>query len=161
LNQKKGKRIMRFYISDRSKVQLLAVTAMLLAYEAAGGTTGLGFLQTRHNVDVNEIERLCPPREDGLYKNRFEINGDYVAGRMIKTRIIFEKVEGWIEVADNTPSPDYQGWSSGIPRDPGVRATFHAMNGGSQTKYNSYEALVRAAAERIGVELLTEDPALS
>jgi len=144
---------MRLYVSDKSKVRLLAMTFMLLGYEACGGTTGLGFLQAQNNMDAKEIERHCPPREHYSRKGEFEVYGDYVAGRMMKTRISFNENEGWVEISDNQPTPDYQGWCSGEPRDPGVRQAWMAMGTNKGTKYASYEALLRAAAAKLGLEL--------
>ncbi len=144
---------MRFYVSDKSKVRLLAMTFMLMGYESCGGTTGMGFLQARASMDAQEIERHCPPREHHSRKGEFEVYGDYVAGRMMKTGISFNENEGWVEVRDTAPTPDYQGWSSGTPRDPGVLASFRLMGGGGGTKYDSYEALLKAAAAKLGVDL--------
>jgi len=144
---------MRLYVSDKSETRLLAMTFMLIGYESCGGTTGLGFLQARASMDAQEIERHCPPREHHSRKGEFEVYGDYVAGRMMKTGISFNENEGWVEVSDATPRPDYQGWSSGTPRDPGVREAFMAMGTNKGTKYPSYEALLRAAATSLGVDL--------
>lgn len=146
---------MRFYVSDKSKTRLLAMTFMLLGYEACGGTTGLGALQAQSSMDEKEIERHCAPKESYSNKGVFEVYGDYVAGRMMKTGISFNESEGWVQIRDSKPTPDYQGWCKGIPEDPGVLMSFLLM-GENGTKYDSYESLLRAAADRCGVELLTE-----
>lgn len=144
---------MRFYVSDPSKTRLLAMTFMLLGYEACGGTTGMGFLQAREGMNEREIERHCPPREHYSRKGEFEVYGDYVAGRMMKTRISFNENDGWVSIQDEKPTPDYQGWNKGEPRDPGVRMAWMAMGTNKGTKYDSYEALLKAAATKVGVTL--------
>ena len=151
---------MRFYISDKSRTRLLAMTFMLIGYESCGGTTGKGFLLARASMDIEEIERQCSIDEHYSRKGEFEVYGDYVAGRMMKTRFSFNEKEGWVEVPDAKPTPDYQGWSSGTPSDPGVLKAFMAMGTNRGIKYPSYEALLRAAAISLGLDLLTEAPAV-
>ncbi len=150
---------MRFYVSDKSKVRLLAMTFMLLGYEACGGTTGMGLPQAQSRMDTKEIERHCPPRKLYSSNETMEVYGDYVAGRMMKTGISFNDNEGWVEISNYQPTPNLQGWCVGEPSDAGVRQSWMAMGTNKGTKYASYEALLRAAAQRMGMELLTEAPA--
>lgn len=150
---------MRFNVSDKSKVLLLVGSFMALGYESCGGTLGLGALQEASGVTKHNVLRLCRVSPDYRNPSTKEVYGDYVAGRMMKTGISFNENEGWVEVPDRQPTPDYQGWCSGEPRDPGVRQAWMAMGTNKGTKYASYEALLRAAAQRMGVELLAEAPA--
>jgi len=143
---------MQLILSDRTKTRLLAATYMALGYEACGGTTGMGFLQERDGVDASNITKFCAVKVcvDGTV----EFQGDYVAGRMMKTWVLFNEKEGWVEISDNKPTPDYQGWCSGIPQDPGVLSSFRRSSSSLATKYASYEALMLAAAEKLGVSFL-------
>ena len=105
---------MKFQVSDPSQTAKLAATYLLIAYEACGTETGLGFLQAVSGL--NELTILdqvhnYPFREDGWT----ELRGDYIAGRMVKTDISYNPSEGAVEINDGAPSPDYQGWSSGTP----------------------------------------------
>lgn len=150
---------MRFTLSDKTKTQSLVTTFMTLAYAGCGGTTGMGFLQERNDINSDNIMgHLC--RNDVWGQpDVVEVRGDYVAGRMVKTGIIYNEKEGWVEVSDRNPTPDYQGWCVGTPADPGVLQMFNLnnrlanRNGMTISKYGSYEELLRAAATIIDVEL--------
>lgn len=147
---------MRFNLSDKSKTLSLVAAFMALGYEACGGTVGLGALQATDGVNASNILDLTPPRPSYGKDGSKEVYGDYVAGRMMKTGIVFNEEEGWVEVRDSQPTPDYQGWCEGQARDPGVAQAqmLAAMFGGAKTaKYASYEALLKAAAKNVGVEI--------
>lgn len=147
---------MRFKVSDSSKVLPLVAAFMALGYEACGGTTGLGFLQAANGVTKDNILSLCPPRARtyGVSQGTFEVYGDYVAGRMMKTSIVFNEAESWVEIMDRPPTPDYQGWCSGEPRDPGVRLSWTPP--GKAKKYGSYRELLAAAATEVGMAMALE-----
>jgi len=146
---------MRFNVSDKSKVVLLAAAFMALAYEACGTTLGLGALQEADGVNRDNILELVPPQPDSK-PNVMEVYGDYVAGRMVKTGILFNEVDGWVEVSDNAPRPDYQGWSSGEPSDPGVRIAWRVSQSKNIKKYASYRELLEEAARTIGMAMTPE-----
>lgn len=82
---------------------------------------------------------------------------------MMKTGIVYNEEEGWVEITDRKPTPDYQGWCEGQARDPGVAqaqmlAAMFSMGSGSNTKtvkYDSYQSLLEAAASRVGVGIST------
>lgn len=157
---------MRFNLSDKSQTLSLVAAFMALGYEACGGTVGLGALQATDGVNASNILDLTPPRPSYGKDGSKEVYGDYVAGRMMKTGIVFNEAEGWVEVRDSKPTPDYQGWCEGQARDPGVAqaqmlaAMFGRMGDGRKpTKYASYEALLQAAAKSIGVEITNANAA--
>ena len=152
---------MRFNLSDKTKTLALVAAFMALGYEACGGTVGLGALQATDGVDASNILRLVPPRTIYSKDGAQEVYGDYVAGRMMKTGIIYNETEGWVEISDRKPTPDYQGWCEGRASDPGVAqaqmaAAMFGRKSGDNTKvvkYASYESLLRAAAKLANVEI--------
>jgi hypothetical protein len=72
-----------------------------------------------------------------------------VAGRMVKTHVEYDPSSGVVSISDGNPTPDYQGWSNGVPSDPGVLGSFNP--GAANQKFSSYEELLRHAAGRVGV----------
>ena len=146
---------MRFTLSDKSKTLHLVSAFMLLGYNACGGTTGMGFLQAAEGVTIDNILTLCPPRT-AYPAGCLEVYGDYVAGRMMKTRITFNEAEGWVDISDSAPTPDYQGWCSGEPQDPGVRMAWRIGGGAKGKKFASYRDLLAAAADSIGMSVSLE-----
>jgi|688.fasta_scaffold124389_4 hypothetical protein len=140
---------MKFQVSDPSQTANLAATYLLIAYEACGAETGMGFLQAVRGL--NELTILDQVHNYPTYANDgfIELRGDYIAGRMVKTNISYNPADGIVVVSDGIPTPDYQGWSSGIPRDPGVLRFWVP----TPNKFDSYRELLLAAADRIGVEV--------
>jgi hypothetical protein len=139
---------MKFQISDPSQTAKLAATYLLIAYEACGTETGMGFLQAVRGL--NELTILDQVHNYPTYANDgfIELRGDYIAGRMVKTKISYNPTDGIVVVSDGIPTPDYQGWSSGTPSEPGVLRDWV-----SNAKFDSYRELLLAAADRIGVEV--------
>ena len=95
-----------------SKEQATAVAkeALWLAFQAAGGPSGMGFLQDRKGVGSNEVwERAF---NEGDYSGRrsqgLDLNADYVFGRMLKLYI--NRTPTTIYVPDDAPRRDYQSW---------------------------------------------------
>lgn len=108
------------------KRETLAAHFMLLAYEECGTEFGMGFLQARNDITANNVLDFCAKRNDCS-----EVYADYLAGRMVKTTILFDGCN--VKVSDRAPRPDYQGWCKGM--------------------YRTYDALLLAAAERAGIGL--------
>lgn len=128
----------------------VAKTAMLLAYKACGGTTGLGFLSAS---SIETIEDLDPHVTiEPYWKNKTfsSISADYLAGRMMKTAIHYNDDTGIIEVDNFPPRPDYQGWCSGTPSDPGVLHSYSYTPGG---KFDGYPDLLAQAADLLKVSI--------
>ena len=131
-------------VSDPSKTASLACAYLLTAYQTCGTETGMGFLQAVQSLDLSDIPKRCPPRPaspsldpaakavQGLADRPWlQMHADYLAGRMVKAGIRFSE-DGFVEIANESPNPSYQGWSS---------------------RLTSYLSLLEAAAAMIGVEI--------
>lgn len=144
---------MRFKVSGEVDAKTLAGEFMALAHASCGGTIGLGFM---HATDApmtgaQALEETSQPGSTRAY-------ADYLHGRMVKTGIGWsDGAEAWVEVSDMKATPDYQGWCSGRPSDPGVLAAF-GRNSKSQ-KFSGYEDLLRAAAQKCGATIEKVEPA--
>jgi hypothetical protein len=146
------KQPMKFKISDSSKTEALACAYILSAYESCGHTTGMGFLQARPDTQLSDIPRLCHITESPhISPDCKTIRADYVAGRMVKTNIDYDSSVGMVTISDNSPKPDYQGWSTGVPSDPGVLRSFDPN--AAHRKFSSHEQLLQYAANRVGVTI--------
>ena len=144
---------MRFKVKCGSDARKLAGEFMALAYASCGGTIGLGFMQAS-DEPMNGAKAL----EETSAPGRFEAYADYLNGRMVKTGIAWSEGEdAWVQISDHAANPDYQGWCSGRPTDPGVLANF-ARNSKAQ-KFSGYEELLRAAAQLCGVSIEKHEPA--
>jgi len=104
--------------------QQLAKRMLFLAYEASGEPLGMGVFQARDGVTEENVWENCNTSGDypGHYTPEGMVRGDYVFGRMMKIRIVFD--EKGLQLSENKLQWDYQAWS---------------------TKYKSYEALAKAA----------------
>jgi hypothetical protein len=140
---------MRFQLSDPTKTEQIATVFMFTAYDRCGSELGMGLLQAVNNMSPLSIRKYLSERQSWKNQGWIELGGDYIAGRMVKTEIEFEPVAGLVEIRDDAPSPDYQGWSSGVPSDPGVLRQWSP----SSDKLNSYCDLLMTAAKLVGVEL--------
>ena len=87
--------------------------ALYLAFDAAGGPTGMGFLQDR-GVEQTEdqVWESAVGRTDyngigALPDGR--LSADYVQGRMLKLMLKWDATS--ITVPDSEARPDYQAWS--------------------------------------------------
>ena len=140
---------MRFQLSDPTKTEQLASVFMFAAYDRCGSELGMGFLQAVNSMSPLSIREYLPERQSWKNEGWTKLGGDYIAGRMVKTEIEFEPVAGLVEIRDDAPRPDYQGWSSGIPSDPGALRQWSPSPG----KLNSYYDLLMTAAKLVGVEL--------
>lgn len=95
--------------------------AFFLAWQACGGTFGLGFLQDRPGANEEDVWNNVCTRGDyygGLTTfgvDRGEAYGDYVFGRMMKLSMSFDDDKGTVSVSSREPNPEYQGWSATYP----------------------------------------------
>ena len=140
---------MRFQLSDPTKTEQLASVFMFTAYDLCGSELGMGFLQSVNGMSPLNIRKHILERLSYSNEGWTSFSGDYIAGRMVKTSIEFEPVAGLVEIRDDAPRPDYQGWSTGMPSDPGVLRQWSQLPG----KLNSYHELLMTAAKLVGVEL--------
>lgn len=134
-----------FSVSDPSLAKTLAYRFMLKAYELCGTELGMGIFQAASGMSLDTIHKYIAVREDSL-AGRVILFADYLAGRMVKTSIGYSE-DGFIYLPDTQPSPDYQGWSAGTPRDPGVLRGYVA----NPERPKSYEELLNLAASETGV----------
>ena len=140
---------MRFQLSDPTKTEQLASVFMFTAYDRCESELGMGFLQAVNNMSPLSIRKYLSEQQSWKNQGWTELGGDYIAGRMVKTGIEFEPVAGLVEIRDDAPRPDYQGWASGVPSAPGVLRQWSPSPG----KLNSYYDLLMTAAKLVGVEL--------
>ena len=140
---------MRFQLSDPTKTEQLASVFMFTAYDRCESELGMGFLQAVNNISPLSIRKYLSEQQSWKNQGWTELRGDYIAGRMVKTKIEFEPTTGLVEIPDGTPTPDYQGWSNGMPSDPGVLRQWSP----SPNKLNSYCDLLLTAAKMVGVEI--------
>lgn len=111
-------------VSDPSKTKAVVMRAFFLAYTAAGGAVGMGFLQARNAVTEEQVWNNVASHGDypggplpGMADpEKGEAYGDYVFGRMLKLSIDFDAKDGTITIPDTAPRADYQGWSNGKPQ---------------------------------------------
>lgn len=145
---------MKFSITNGVSPEKVAQSFMFLAYKLCGGETGMGYLQARSDITIHNIFKFCGNWPTSYPNEIFEVRGDYVAGRMVKTRIRYCPDENWVEIDDKVPTPDYQGWCAGIPREPGVFRDFNPR----QDKVSSYKELLDLAAAEVGASLIELEP---
>lgn len=137
----------KFQVLDSSKLETVAAAFFVQAWRACAGETGLGFMQARQELDEHKVLELINIQVYNEPERRF-YRADYLAGRMVKTRLITNSSDCSIEVDSHAPNPNYQGWASGIPQDPGVLRSYKPGD-----KYASHAEMLMAAAKRVGVEL--------
>lgn len=98
-------------VSDPTKAKDLACAYLQLAWKACGTEVGMGFLQAVPSLSLSDVLKHCPPTNTRTAVGWSQCYADYLAGRMVKTYINFSE-DGFVEIEDNTPKPDYQGWSA-------------------------------------------------
>jgi hypothetical protein len=117
-------------------VEAVVRRAFHLAFVACGGPTGMGFLQDRGpNVTEDQVWENVQTRGDypaNPNSRPDRAYGDYVFGRMMKLSVTYSQKDGTIQIRDDEPRYDYQGWCR---------------------KYPTYAALFEAAASQLGVTL--------
>jgi hypothetical protein len=136
-----------YKLSKPELAEQLAYTFMLKGYELCRSTLGMGFLQAVESMDISSVAKHCVTQQDYANAGFTRISADYLAGRMMKTGISYSS-DGRVIIDDRTPTPDYQGWASGSPVDPGI-----ARNYSPEGKLPSYLALLELACQNCGVEL--------
>lgn len=86
--------------------------AFYLAYEACGGSSGMGFLQARNEVSEEEVWQNIRNSGDYPGKPFVECDGkayaDYVFGRMLKLGLDWD--DDYVLWHDRDLSIDYQAW---------------------------------------------------
>jgi hypothetical protein len=140
---------MRFQLSDPTKTEQLAAVFMFTAYDRCGSEPGMGFFRAVNDMTPLSIRKHLLIQPSYTNKGWTSFSGDYIAGRMVKTGIEFEPVAGLVEIRDDAPRPDYQGWSSGMPSRLGVLCQWSPSPG----KLNSYYDLLMTATPIVGVHL--------
>jgi hypothetical protein len=116
----------RKYDSD-AEALAVAKEALWLAWQAAGGPSGMGFLQDNPAADKEAVWDRAYNKGDYFGRHGMDdcaVNADYVFGRMLKLR--FEIHGAVLEIPDDIPRRDYQGWCG---------------------KYKTYQALFEAAEQ--------------
>lgn len=93
----------------------VAKQAMWLAWNAAGGPSGMGFMRDNPSADKEAVWKNAYNREDyyGAGQDKQRINADYVFGRMLKLRFTLQGAT--ISHDDYEPRRDYQGWCGKYP----------------------------------------------
>lgn len=95
----------------------VAKRALYLAWKAAGGPTGAGFLQDRGEQPEEDVWKRAygmgdySGRRAGTPPER--VDADYVFGRMLK--LYFTVKGSTINHSDNEPRRDYQAWCGRYP----------------------------------------------
>ena len=108
--------------------------AFWLAWNACGGTLGMGFLQNKPDATKENIwDNVTVSGDYPMPINRGEVYGDYVFGRMMKLGFSCEK--DTLEFRDDEPRCDYQAWCKVYP---------------------TYQKLVEEAAKNVGAEIEQE-----
>lgn len=96
---------MKFSITNGVSPEKVAQSFMFLAYKLCGGETGMGYLQARSDITIHNIFKFCGKWSTSGPDKVFEVHGDYVAGRMVKTHIQYCPYENWVEIDDEVPTP--------------------------------------------------------
>ena len=108
---------MKLEYKSNAEAMAVAKRALYLAWVAAGGPRGMGFLQDRGQQDENAVWDQAYEKRD--YNGRPEgepagrIDADYVFGRMLKLR--FSVNGDSIDFPDHEPRGDYQSWCGRYP----------------------------------------------
>ena len=110
--------------ANKDEVEAVLQEALWLAWNAAGGTSGMGFLQNNPGATKESVWENATGAGDYFISTSRpgSLNADYVFGRMMKLRL--EYGDEHIDVPEHEPRSDYQAWCR---------------------KYPTYEALLDAA----------------
>ena len=127
---------MKVMANNDAEALALVKRMVFLAYQACGGTSGLGFLQAVDGADENRVWAAAYRETDYPGAKRTadnEVYGDYVLGRMMKWGCKWNG--STVEIWDFLFDPGYQGFSR---------------------KYPNNMSLVAAAAESLGIDVRIE-----
>lgn len=101
---------------NKQEAETLVGHIFLLAYDACGQTTGMGFLQERSGVTLEQImPKTNPPSNFELERNPklvWHYSIDYGFGRMMKLSVDIEceNDEHKVIMPDREVHVEYQGW---------------------------------------------------
>ena len=99
----------RKYESNEQALEV-AKEAIWLAWNACGGSVGMGVFQANDAAKKDEVWKRA--YDQGDYAMRHgpaeEVHADYVFGRMMK--LYFSVKDGTIKHRDDAPRGDYQSW---------------------------------------------------
>ena len=106
----------REYKTEAEALEVLR-SAVWLAWVAAGGPQGMGFMRDNPKADKAAVWKQA--YECGDYSGRHpgdgnNLSADYVFGRMLKLRVR-RPSPTVLELTDNTPTRDYQSWCGKYP----------------------------------------------
>jgi len=112
--------------NDEKEKDAFLKNMFFLAYEACGGTTGMGFMQSNPDATADEVfENICNHGDYsgiGADIDDSRLSADYVFGRMMKLSV--EISDKTVTLPDMKPEVCRQGWAM---------------------KYKSYKSLAKAA----------------
>lgn len=105
--------------TDHAEAVTVAKEALWLAWEAAGGPAGMGWLKNNPGADKEAVWKNASTmgdyfpegKKDAIKEGR--VNADYVFGRMLKLR--FGINGNSLDVPDYEPRYDYQAWCGKYP----------------------------------------------
>lgn len=99
-------------IKDPSRTEELIKEVVFLLWNAAGGTSGMGFLQNSPGSNKEDVFKQASGGLDYAMTNNKpgDIYMDYVFGRCMKTGIKYDVKEGTFRVFPNKPKATYQNW---------------------------------------------------
>jgi hypothetical protein len=103
---------------DNSNVtpEMVVKRMFFLAYNAAGGPTGMGFLQAVSNATEDDVFNNVRGSGDycmQLNNSPDKLHADYVFGRMIKASFGYDKSS--VTIPDSKPRIDYESWCGVYP----------------------------------------------
>jgi len=106
----------RTYESEKEALAV-AKEAMWLAWQAAGGTSGMGALRNNPTAMKDDVwDNAYNEKDYSGVRNAhgFDVRGDYVFGRMLKLTI-HRPTATTIDVPDHLPHREYQAWCGKYP----------------------------------------------
>lgn len=118
-----------------AKTEEVVKEAFWLAWQACGGTLGMGFLQNNPAATKDEIWNNVVTSGDypGRTRKKEEPYGDYVFGRMMKLGFSYDKKT--ITFYDSKPRVVYQAW---------------------RRVYASYQKLIEKAVKNVGAQIVKD-----
>jgi hypothetical protein len=95
---------------SNEEAQNVAKEALWLAWNAAGGPSGMGHFRDKPTAGKDDVWKNATNMGDypGARPDAERVNADYVFGRMLKLR--FGIKGNAIDVPDHEPRWDYQAW---------------------------------------------------